>query len=178
MPLTEDPANRYHGWDQYDYRWLAGDKIEVPPAGFDKIGYPGFGADWARGGAYLDYAATGKQYSYWESWKKTPAANWDAMQTYLLNDPLGTQTNNRLAYAYSVEDAPKTGVFNKFLGLPTPGITAYQSTLDKMRDQTYFGIITGQKPLDEFDTFVTNWKKSGGDQITKEVNDWYAANKA
>jgi len=32
-------------------------------------------------------------------------------------------------------------------------------------------------PIDDFDSFVTNWKKLGGDQITQEVNEWYASNK-
>jgi putative aldouronate transport system substrate-binding protein len=30
----------------------------------------------------------------------------------------------------------------------------------------------GAAPVDEFDKFVDQWRKLGGDEITKEVNDW------
>ncbi|MNW12184.1 hypothetical protein D3C71_2098060 [compost metagenome] len=45
--------------------------------------------------------------------------------------------------------------------------------LNKLLNQTYSKIIYGQSPIDDFDKMVENWKKSGGDQITKEVNEWY-----
>ncbi|HEY4431065.1 MAG TPA: hypothetical protein VGN87_08495 [Paenibacillus sp.] len=45
--------------------------------------------------------------------------------------------------------------------------------MKKLVLQTYSKIIYGQSPIEEFDTMVANWKKSGGDEITKEVNDWY-----
>ena len=37
------------------------------------------------------------------------------------------------------------------------------------------GIIIGEKPLSEFDEFVDQWKSQGGDQMTQEVNEWWAA---
>ncbi|MNL80521.1 hypothetical protein D3C87_2073990 [compost metagenome] len=49
--------------------------------------------------------------------------------------------------------------------------------LEKKRDEVFFKIIMNQVSVDEFDKFVADWKKLGGDQITKEVNDWYAKNK-
>ena len=45
--------------------------------------------------------------------------------------------------------------------------------LDKLELETFTNIIMGQAPIDEFDVFVENWKKSGGDDISKEVNEWY-----
>jgi len=33
----------------------------------------------------------------------------------------------------------------------------------------------GAASIDEFDKFVAQWKQLGGDQITAEVNEWYAA---
>jgi putative aldouronate transport system substrate-binding protein len=32
----------------------------------------------------------------------------------------------------------------------------------------------GSASIDEFTTFVDNWRKLGGDAIIKEVNDWKA----
>ncbi len=38
-------------------------------------------------------------------------------------------------------------------------------------------IVMGKVPVDEFDKFVAQWKQLGGEQITKEVNEWYNAKK-
>ncbi|MDQ0884972.1 hypothetical protein QFZ81_000060 [Paenibacillus sp. V4I9] len=43
--------------------------------------------------------------------------------------------------------------------------------LQKLENETFFGIVMGEKPLDSFDKFVTDWKAQGGDEITKEVTD-------
>jgi len=45
------------------------------------------------------------------------------------------------------------------------------AVLQKMEDETFLKIIMGEEPVDRFDSFVAEWKKAGGDQITKEVND-------
>ena len=35
----------------------------------------------------------------------------------------------------------------------------------------FLKIITGEQSADAFDNFVSSWKKTGGDIITKEVNE-------
>ena len=45
--------------------------------------------------------------------------------------------------------------------------------LNKLELQTFNEIIYGKKDVDAFDDFVAKWKSGGGDQITKEVNEWY-----
>ncbi|MNO44356.1 Lipoprotein LipO precursor [compost metagenome] len=62
---------------------------------------------------------------------------------------------------------------NYFQGPLTETMKSKNELLKKLVLQTYSKIIYGQSPIEEFDTMVANWKKSGGDQITKEVNDWY-----
>jgi putative aldouronate transport system substrate-binding protein len=64
-------------------------------------------------------------------------------------------------------------MLNAFYGPPTETMTARQSTLESLRDETFTKIIMGSSPVDAFDTFVRDWKRQGGDDITKEVNDWY-----
>ncbi|QAY65276.1 extracellular solute-binding protein [Paenibacillus protaetiae] len=64
---------------------------------------------------------------------------------------------------------------NYFQGPLTDTMKSKNELLNKLVNETYSKIIYGQAPLDSFDTMVSNWKKSGGDQITKEVNDWYAS---
>ncbi|WP_409340488.1 extracellular solute-binding protein [Paenibacillus sp. MBLB4367] len=43
--------------------------------------------------------------------------------------------------------------------------------LKKMEDEMITKIIMGKESLDSFDAFVTEWKKSGGEQIIKEIEE-------
>ncbi|WP_158560314.1 extracellular solute-binding protein [Paenibacillus contaminans] len=45
------------------------------------------------------------------------------------------------------------------------------STLTQIKDETFTKIIMGTAPIDEFDSFADKWKKLGGDEITKEINE-------
>jgi len=61
-----------------------------------------------------------------------------------------------------------------FTGPPTETMKTKLDYLNKLENQTFNEIIYGQKPIDSFDQFVASWKSAGGEQITKEVNEWYA----
>ncbi|WP_276358140.1 extracellular solute-binding protein [Cohnella caldifontis] len=67
-------------------------------------------------------------------------------------------------------------LIDKFVGAPTPTMVERKATLEKMQNETFVKIILGQS-IDEFDKFVADWKKLGGDKITQEVNEWYASTK-
>ena len=41
--------------------------------------------------------------------------------------------------------------------------------MDKLREETFMKMITGAKPLSDFDNFVKQWHKQGGTQVTQEV---------
>ncbi len=58
-----------------------------------------------------------------------------------------------------------------FYGASTQTMTEKLSTLTKQQLTDFTAIILGA-PLDDFDTFVTNWGNLGGTQMTQEVNDW------
>ena len=45
------------------------------------------------------------------------------------------------------------------------------ANLKKMEEETFAKIVMGKADISEFDTFVENWKKQGGDQILKEINE-------
>lgn len=62
---------------------------------------------------------------------------------------------------------------NEFKGASTPTMGSKMEALNKMENEMFTKIIYGKEPLSAFDDFVAKWKSSGGDQITKEVNDWY-----
>ena len=52
-----------------------------------------------------------------------------------------------------------------------------QAYLDKMELECFTGIVMGTRPIEDFDKYVEEWKANGGDQITAEVNEWYASTK-
>lgn len=85
--------------------------------------------------------------------------------------PEGTQ--NVVDYAIANDGY----ILNKFTGAPTESMQKYSANLKTMEEQMVTYIIKGTKPLSYFDEFVASWKKNGGDEITKEVNDWYKNNK-
>lgn len=43
--------------------------------------------------------------------------------------------------------------------------------LNKLQEETFVAIVTGAEPIEKFDTFVEDWNKRGGEQITKEVQE-------
>lgn len=53
----------------------------------------------------------------------------------------------------------------------------YSTELNKIENEAYIKIITGEKPVSYFDDFVKSWNAAGGDKVIQEVNDWYAKNK-
>jgi len=65
--------------------------------------------------------------------------------------------------------------YNEFSGVPTPTQIEKGASLQKMTDELFLKIIVGSAKIDEFDKFVESWGKLGGNDITKEVNDWYLA---
>lgn len=62
-----------------------------------------------------------------------------------------------------------------FYGAPTPSMVERLSTLQNMELEVFIKIIMGESPIDEFDNFVASWHELGGDDITTEVNEWYAS---
>lgn len=45
------------------------------------------------------------------------------------------------------------------------------ASLGKMEEEVFVGIVTGSVPLDDFDTFVEDWKAQGGEAITAEIEE-------
>nr|WP_246098494.1 hypothetical protein [Saccharibacillus brassicae] len=51
----------------------------------------------------------------------------------------------------------------------TPLMESRWVNLKKMEDEMFLKIVMGVAPVDSFDQFVEDWKRQGGEQITKEV---------
>lgn len=65
---------------------------------------------------------------------------------------------------------PYNKVYSLFYG-QTDSMKFKWTTLDKLENETYLQIVMGKKDISAFDSFVTQWKKLGGDEITKEVQE-------
>jgi len=72
----------------------------------------------------------------------------------------GYERNNQLLY-------------EPFVGAPTETMIDKRTILDNLAHDTFVNIILGH-PLDDFDRFVEEWNRLGGDQMTAEVNSWYS----
>jgi putative aldouronate transport system substrate-binding protein len=59
--------------------------------------------------------------------------------------------------------------------LPTD-VAELTTSLNTLEAEAFASIITGKQPVDYFDTFVSEWKKQGGDQLTEVVNEVDAKN--
>lgn len=56
---------------------------------------------------------------------------------------------------------------------PLPSDGKYKDELEKLQLDTYTKIIRGDLPVDYFEEYVVKWNKIGGEQLTKEANEWY-----
>lgn len=98
----------------------------------------------------------------------TSVMNWVAVHHYGPMSALDIYVDYR-------DDRSKMMV-NEFYGSQTETMATKWATLTKLQSENIFKIMSGAD-ISEFDSFVENWKSLGGDQITQEVNDWYAASK-
>ena len=74
-----------------------------------------------------------------------------------------------------VGDAPLVNeeyvpIYNSYDGR-TKTMDSKWANLKKLEEETFAKIITGKAGIDAFDSFVDEWKASGGDEITKEVQE-------
>ncbi|MDR1530964.1 MAG: extracellular solute-binding protein [Clostridiales bacterium] len=51
----------------------------------------------------------------------------------------------------------------------TDSMATLKPNLDKLENEMYLQIVLGEKPVEYFDEFVTQWKAQGGDKLTEEV---------
>ncbi len=170
--LTEDYERRFHGWEGHNYEWLedgsvAATGISWHPWAIGPIG--------TRGSGMVDPRHIANQINYQlEEWGKIPPEERDAYQTLSLEDPTGVSILGKQSRLFILETADQ-GKITQYQSLPTPTMIERGSDLSKLVEETVLGIIIGEKPLSAFDEFVEQWKNLGGDQVTQEVNEWWAA---
>jgi putative aldouronate transport system substrate-binding protein len=89
--------------------------------------------------------------------------------------PDWTVKRTQLRVDWAVEHKFDQNVVWDELRTNLPSNSKYLAELNKIKDEAYISIIVGDKPLDYFDEFAAKWDKSGGAQLVKEANEWYAA---
>lgn len=60
-----------------------------------------------------------------------------------------------------------------YVTTPTETMANRYMILNPITQETLIKIITGANSVDSYDHFLENWKKIGGDAVTKEAQDWY-----
>jgi putative aldouronate transport system substrate-binding protein len=60
---------------------------------------------------------------------------------------------------------------------PTVKMNEYTTTLNTLTKETIVNIITGNKSVSEYESFLENWYSLGGQEITEEADAWYQASK-
>jgi len=79
-------------------------------------------------------------------------------------------TAEKTAYAESI-----TGNgYYRFHAPPAEEFSNVISTLDALTERAYFAMITGEKPLDYFETYVEEFKQAGGEDAERAVQKAYA----
>ena len=104
------------------------------------------------------------EYSYYESCKSyleeggdRTAEDWAAY-------------TSRIAACSLLDKAKKVKVPSLFFA-KTETMKSEWWKLKELEKETYLEIVTGEKPLDYFDSFVEEWYASGGEAITHEVSE-------
>ena len=62
-----------------------------------------------------------------------------------------------------------TGKYDFMAPFTKPVYTEYKDALDQLTIKNFIEFITGKRPLSEFDSFVAEWKKAGGDKVLEEA---------
>jgi len=100
-----------------------------------------------------------------------PTAIWDQAKT--ISEGGAAFTHMVALGGVKVPEYDALGLYdnqiNTRLIMPLPSASKYSTELDRIEDEAFIDIISGQKPVTYFDTFVAQWLAAGGDQLTKEA---------
>ncbi|NLG25544.1 MAG: extracellular solute-binding protein [Clostridiales bacterium] len=114
----------------------------------------------------------GEQYTMWDYTYRGMQGDksmWGWMRVFGIDGACQVQ--------YEQQYQPGETYLSRFYGAPTETMNIKQSILSSAFDEAVLKIVTGQMPVDDFDKVVDDWLAGGGQAITDEVNEWYAAQK-
>jgi len=100
---------------------------------------------------------------------KTVAELWQKGVDALKQTPdLYGEPVSRMIGAGEIVDKNIQPVYGDFFGT-TDAMEKKKANLDKLETDAFLKIITGEEPLDYFETFVEQWKSMGGEEILSEI---------
>jgi putative aldouronate transport system substrate-binding protein len=73
--------------------------------------------------------------------------------------------------AAALFQAPEANLVKPLFSVSTESMEDYWASLKTLEDTTLLSIVIGDKPVDSFDAFASQWYAQGGLEITGEVND-------
>lgn len=168
--MTEEELAEYHS---YVYTWLPWRTYSPTCL---RINYQTISDLIAEGKTELTAEDAASNTEFWGAW--------NSYLTYQENPEDGAAWGT-----YFSRLAPDGGVANMIktvenadtiydeVYVTTPAMVSKSSELAKLRDNTFLSMIMGETPIDDFDTYVEQWKALGGDEIAAEVNEWYQSTK-
>ncbi len=110
---------------------------------------------------------------FWSSWNnylETAKGNKDAAVWGWYTSRLSpTGGVARMKSLYETADV----VYDEAMGIITPSISTKSGEMIKLRSNTFLSMVMGEIPLDDFDKYVEQWRNLGGNDIEKELNEWY-----
>lgn len=101
-----------------------------------------------------------------DAYLEDPVTNQSYYSTYIWSGP----DRSAFSVVESYEENNQR-LQNQYILGNTDSMAMYNVTLEQLIQESFTKIITGENPIDSFDTFVEQWKSLGGDQITQDVND-------
>lgn len=140
---------------------VAGDAFGKEYLYVDSIG---FSFPWL---CYPDYQAD--IFADMAVWLTKDESELNNIQKFILSDPV---TPYSIEYYNHIVASLDDAIVDEWLGANTENITALLPDLTTMEDTAFIEIIIGERDLDDFDAFVEEWKASGGDTVTEDVNAW------
>lgn len=124
---------------------------------FDRIGFEGEHYQVTDSGIELNEKYYNEWYArYWEPEEFTTEK---PLKTPLLSEP--AEKSRELANEFYSED-------NLFL-IPEELVSKWDA-MENLYKEYATDIITGKQPIGNFDKFVSEWKKAGGDEVTEYAN--------
>lgn len=114
------------------------------------------------------------QYANVKKWFDTLAAG---------GQPTGNDWSNHLSWygsdsTFAIMNryiADDSLVVNQTYGYMTETMVKEWGSLTSLENEYVTQIISGARPIEDFDEFVQTWLALGGENIIKEVNEWYKA---
>lgn len=153
------------------FDWLASEEGQE----FVNFGVPG--VTFTKEGGQIKYDKQKDTDNKTITWRPT-LLNLVGYNKELLKVQVGAEAAAKLDAAYAITQKEGIPVILRGTSL----LTSYQKYPDLKPYGTAFlqmvsKITLGDQPIGYFDEFVKNWRAQGGNEIIKEMTDWYNANK-